>query len=330
MATPKPYRDGWRIQVQKDGHRVSKTFKLKRDAQLWAIEQKIQTKPRNSPSLREGADKYLETLTPQKRDAIDWDTSRFEELCAYEDPELGLFGDCPMGDIDSAALGRWRDFKLKSVTGSTVVRYVNLYRNLFIVAWKEWKWIDANPWIGVWLPDENDSRDKVWRWQDIRRVLREGQRRGGKQLEVVQAFHIALHTALRLQEALAAPANFNKVTGVITLPTSKTQKTAVRVPTYKRARRIIQATPIPTVEANEASTLFSKLLAEMMIKGMQFRDSRATALTLLSRKVDILTLVRISRHKNMELLRKTYYRETAEEISARLQPKKETKVEWSD
>jgi hypothetical protein len=38
----------------------------------------------------------------------------------------------------------------------------------------------------------------------------------------------------------------------------------------------------------------------------------------MARKMDILTLARISRHKNLDLLRSTYYRETAEEIAARL------------
>lgn len=69
---------------------------------------------------------------------------------------------------------------------------------------------------------------------------------------------------------------------------------------------------------NEASTLFSKLCKQQLIKGLEFRDSRATALTLMSRKMDILTLARISRHKNLDLLRSTYYRETAEDIAARI------------
>ena len=35
----RPYRDGWRVQVQKDGIRASKTFAKKRDAQVWGNEQ---------------------------------------------------------------------------------------------------------------------------------------------------------------------------------------------------------------------------------------------------------------------------------------------------
>lgn len=47
-------------------------------------------------------------------------------------------------------------------------------------------------------------------------------------------------------------------------------------------------------------------------------DSRATALTLLARKVDVMTLARISRHNDLSLLQRVYFRESAEEIAARL------------
>ena len=69
---------------------------------------------------------------------------------------------------------------------------------------------------------------------------------------------------------------------------------------------------------NEASTLFSRLCKRAQVDGLTFHDSRATALTLLSRKVDVMTLARISRHNDLTLLQRVYYRESAEEIAARL------------
>jgi hypothetical protein len=42
------------------------------------------------------------------------------------------------------------------------------------------------------------------------------------------------------------------------------------------------------------------------------------ALTSLARKVDVMTLARISGHKDLRILMNTYYRETAEQIAARL------------
>lgn len=55
-----------------------------------------------------------------------------------------------------------------------------------------------------------------------------------------------------------------------------------------------------------------------MIEGLTFHDARATALTHLARKVDALTLAKISRHKDLSLLSNVYYRETASQIAARI------------
>ena len=69
-----------------------------------------------------------------------------------------------------------------------------------------------------------------------------------------------------------------------------------------------------TVGPNEGSVLFSKLCKELLIDGLTFHDARATALTHLSRKVGILTLAKISRHKNLKHLQ-IYYRESADSIA---------------
>ena len=45
---------------------------------------------------------------------------------------------------------------------------------------------------------------------------------------------------------------------------------------------------------------------------------RAFALTMYSRRMDIMTLARISRHRDLSLLQNTYYREDAADIAARV------------
>ena len=51
---------------------------------------------------------------------------------------------------------------------------------------------------------------------------------------------------------------------------------------------------------------------------MHFHDTRAEALTQLSRKVDVMTLAKISGHKDLSIMQNTYHRETAEDIAARM------------
>lgn len=311
MATPRPFRDGWRVQIQRNGQRISKVFASKREATKWALEQDGKSSPLRSQSLGAAIEKYLKTVSTQKRDAVEWERRRFNSLLEY-------LGDVPLSEITSERIGEWRDWRLKTVSGSTVMREVNLFRNLFSIAKREWKWISVSPFEGVRLPKENSPRDAKWGWKEIRRVLREGERRGGKTLEVTQAFHVALRTALRLQEALAAPEGFDAKRKIVTIPPSKTNPKPESIPLTRQAVRLLGRLKPFTVGPNEASVLFSELCRELLIQGLQFRDSRATALTLMSRKMDVLTLARVSRHRNLELLRAVYYRATAEEISRRL------------
>jgi integrase len=67
-----------------------------------------------------------------------------------------------------------------------------------------------------------------------------------------------------------------------------------------------------------ADALFRKYRDQLLIEGLTFRDTRATALTLLSRRVDVLTLAAVSGHLDLRTLREVYYRERPEDIAARI------------
>jgi hypothetical protein len=311
MAAPRPYKDGWRIQVQKDGRRVSKVFATKREAAKWALEIDSKRSIVFQKTFKQAITKYLETVSIHKRDAVEWERRRFDYL-------LDHFGDVPLSSLDSEKIGEWRDKRLKTVTGSTVMRELGLFRNLLLIALKEWKWIDSNPLDGVRLPSQNQPRHATWGWKQIKVILRAGEESGGKIGEVVRAFHISLRTAMRMQEALMAPEHLDRVGRVVVLPKSKTSARGEKVPLTRKGFDLIAKTQPFTVGPNEASVLFSKLCASKLIKGLQYRDSRATALTLMAKKVDILTLARISRHKNLDMIQKVYFRETAEQVSRRL------------
>ena len=298
------FRDGWRAQVQRDGIRVSKTFDLKRDAQAWALAQESRTSLKKSETFASACGRYFETVSSTKRNPA-WERRKLDAFEAH-------FGsDTALAAIDSDTIGRWRDKRLETVSGSTVQREANLLRHLFTLAVDEWRWIERNPFRGVRLPKENPPRHQIWTWPLIRRVLRAD--RVGKTAEVIRAFHVSLHTGLRLSEVVAG--KYDPARKVIDLERTKTGG-RVSVPVTSRAVKVLPWTG--TVGANEASVLFSRLCRELLIEGLTFHDSRASALTWLSRKVDVMTLARISRHKDLKILMNSYYRETAEQIAARL------------
>lgn len=313
MAHIRKYRGKWRAEVQRHGQRATHVVDTKREAQAWALRKEAELDAgarAGGHVLSAAVSHYLRTVSGEKREgAVDWERRRFETMLEH-------FGHgARIGTITSEAIGRWRDKRLETVSGSTVQREANLLRHLLSLACDEWRWVDRNPFKGVRLPKENQARHQLWHWEQIRRVLRAGQRSGGKIREVTQAFHIALRTAMRLSEALAAPACFDPARRVVTLRT-KTQMRA-EIPVGRVACRLLRRPPF-TVGPNEASTLFSKLTKSLMIEDLTFHDARATALTLLAKKVDVMVLARISQHKDINLLHRVYYRERADAIALKI------------
>jgi integrase len=315
MAYIRKYRDKWRAEVCRHGHKASQVTDTKREAQAWAIRKEAELdalKGSGGKTLLTATTHYLATVSPDKSDgAADWESRRFAAMLAH-------FGEqTKIADIDSDSIGRWRDKRLETVSGSTVQRESNLLRHLFTLATDEWKWIKANPFKGVRLPKQNAARNQLWGWRQIKRVLRAGQRAGGKTGETAVAFHIALRTGMRMQEVLNAPANFDAVRRVVTVKT-KTSTRPEEIPIGRIAAKILASTKAFEVGPNEASVLFGKLSRSQMINGLTFHDARATALTHLARKVDVMVLARISRHKDISLLHRVYYRVTSDEIARKI------------
>lgn len=313
MAYIAPFKDKWRAQVERHGTRATHVTKTKREAQAWALKKEAELDARKAAggrTLAQAVAHYLATVSPGKRGKpIEWERRRFDAMVAH-------FGEqAELARVDSDAVGRWRDKRLQTVSGSTVQREANLLRHMFTLAVDEWRWLDRNPFKGVRLPKENDARHQLWSWQQIKRVIRAGQRAGGKTGEVAAAFHIALRTGMRLSEALAAPGAFDARRRVVTIKT----KTSARdeVPIGRIGAKLLARAAF-AVGPNEASALFSRLTRQQMIEGLTFHDARASALTWLARKVDIMTLARISRHRDISLLHRVYYRESSDDIAKRL------------
>jgi len=321
MAYIRKYRDKWRAEVQRHGHRATHVADTKREAQAWALKKEAELdglKGAGGETFGSAVEKYLHTVSSTKADPA-WEARRFASFMEYFKPETKI------ASITTAHIGEWRDWRLAGGPGrpavktSTVLREINLMRHMFSLARDEWKWITASPFTGLRMPEDGAPRTQLWRWRQIRTVLRAD--REGKTAEVIAAFRIALHTGLRLKEVLEGAYDPDRrvmlLAGEDSGKTTKGGKTKlVVVPVPRRARKLFPA--VFTVGANEASTLFSKLTTQLRIKDLTFHDSRATALTLMARRMDVMTLARISRHKDISLLFNTYYRESASDISARI------------
>ena len=91
------------------------------------------------------------------------------------------------------------------------------------------------------------------------------------------------------------------------------------VPLSRRAVRIIRPIypALFTVSSASADALWRKVCARVGLANWHLHDARAAALTSMSKRVDLLTLARISGHRDLSMLQR-YYRATAEQIADRL------------
>lgn len=307
----------WRAQVVRHGERRSATRETKAAAQAWAtaVEAELIAISRGEApkkTVRQAMERYGQEVSPSKKG------HRHELL------RMAAFGREPWADrwltqLSASDLSAWRDRRLRVVTPGSVQRDFNLLRAVFQTARKEWGWLTANPLDGVSNPGNNKPRKRRVHWQEVKLICRAlGHRKGTKSAEVALAFLIALRTGMRAGEILSlTPAAVDLRARVAHLKDTKNGDDR-DVPMTKAAARLFAGWSGWTVSSASLDALFRKARDKCGIKDLHFHDSRAEALTRLARKVDILTLAKISGHRDVNLLSNTYYRESAGQIALRL------------
>ena len=306
----------FRCHIRIGDRRKSKIHNTEIEAKRWGkrTELTLSDEPDASDhTFADAVEKYRAEVTPKKESA-QWEQRLLDTFINYFGHEVKL---C---DIKQPQIGKWRDYRLETVSGSTVLRHRKVLANIFTYAIDEWHWIKDHPFKGVKMPKENDARESLWDWKRIRSVLRYlGYRHNRKPetdyQQVALAFMIGLHTSLRASEVLRVSKDtLNDKTRVISVKT-KTMKTA-HVPITRRALKVCKLADF-TINASDLDALFRKARDGTLAGDYTFHDSRAFALTMLARKVDILTLSKISMHKDLKNLQR-YYRETPQQIAGRL------------
>jgi integrase len=325
----------WRAEVEVQGLRQSRGgFQTKHEAREWASRIEADARAGSlgkwpAKTLAEALERYRVEVSAKKG------SSRFEQgLIARllrDYPELCAL---PFATVTPEALNGWMQARLKTVKPATVQREANMVRNVFTVGAKLWRWCPMeSPFKFLELPGKQPPRTRRVHWSEVRRIVRRLGYVTGKpphniQSQIAHAWLIALRTAMRSGEILGLTVQaVNLQTRVVRLDKHKTQHHTKRprfVPITRQAARLLgvlckgNAGNLFTVNAASKDALFRKAVSHCGIVGMTFHDSRAEALTLLSRRVDLLTLQKISGHSDVRVLVESYYRESPEDVAARL------------
>lgn len=311
-----------RAHVQVGKKRKSAIWDTELEAKRWAkATQNRLESTKNEPTTSNFT--FGDAVERYKKDVLDRKTDgdiHAEKLKL--DAFLRHFGDVPLESILQPEIAAWRDKRLETVSGSTVKRERNILSAVFSIARKEWHWMTINPFEGVRMPKENPPRDQLWNWRQIRQVLRflgyiQGKPPETVYQQVALAFMITLHTSLRAAECLRVSSKtLNQVTRVITVKTKTVKGKGAQIPITRRALKVCRLANF-TISSSSLDADFRKARDGRMIGDFTFHDGRAFCLTMLARKVDILTLSKISMHSDLKTLKK-YYRETPQQIASRL------------
>lgn len=340
MATILKTAHGWQAQVARrvDGKAVrkAKTFKTKREAQVWAreFEVGIASGTDSSDTMRQVFDRYaLERSKGKKGER--WEVIRLNRFAA--DLVSGKpLGEYVIGDVTTADLVAWRDMHLNRIsekTGrpikpATVSRELNLLKHVFVTATKEWELIRVNPMADVKSPKRakrrkrrvyQDEVDKLTEALDLTTSpwVTEKQITGAM-------FLFAIETAMRSGE-IRDITNRHVSGNVVHLPETKNDHSR-DVPLTTRALEILEAVrngntdsnarPF-NIDAESRDSVFRAAVKRSKIENLHFHDTRHEAITRLAKRLEILDLARVTGHKNLnELL--TYYEASGDELAERL------------
>jgi integrase len=328
MASFRKRGDGWRAEVYKAGVRDSATFPTKREAAEWAAKRELELSDVKSTGvipakLAKVLERYRDEVSSGNK-GHRWERVRIDRFLR-EEPALC---DKPIHAITATDLGAWRDRRLAQVQPVSVRRDIALLRAAWGHARREWRNLKVDPWGDVTKPPEGRHRDRIYTQKEIDRVVacltwEEGKTPTNPRQQTAVAFLVSLETAMRSGEIISlewSQVDFDK--RVAQLDETKNGDRRA-VPLSSRAVELLKTmqgldeTRVFTISHQSRDIHFRNAKEVAGITDATFHDARATALTRLSKKLDILQLARMVGHRDPRSLL-IYYRESAADIAKKL------------
>jgi integrase len=246
-------------------------------------------------TLRQGLRRYAEEISPTKRGAH-WEIVR---LAAFEGYCLPL--DTPMGAITGQHIAEFRDSRLVSVSAGSVRREISILSSMFETARIEWGWAGPNPCRDIRKPANSRHRERVLTPREIRIMLREMGYSRRPIRTASQALAVCMLVALRtgMRAGELASLQWGQVHDRhVHLPQTKSGRPR-DVALSTRAKPLIERMRgwdknlVFGMDPRTLSTLFRRYRERAGLEGFTFHDCRHTAATMISKKVDVLTLCKL-------------------------------------
>ncbi|MDO4697702.1 MAG: site-specific integrase [Pasteurellaceae bacterium] len=319
----------YRAEISKLGKRKSATFKTKSEAQQWIYEEERKVEMQHQNGLvdilfKDVIERYQREVSPLKKTG------------AKEVKLLNRFIDDPIAnkfisDITREDVEHWITSQVMTgIKGSSVRRYTTVLSNIFTFALTKWDYITKNPMIGAMLPQNTKPRNQRFTIEEITTIATAMRYSTDSDLKRVSArvggaFLFAIETAMRAGEiANLTWENVHFDKRIAHLPMTK-NGTARDVPLSMRAIEILRQFEkvksgelVFNLKTQSISAIFYNTKTTLGLHHLDFHDTRREALSRLAKKVDVMTLAKISGHKDIKILLNTYYAPDMSEVAISL------------
>lgn len=328
MATIRKRGSSFRAEINKNGVRKSATFKTKAEANAWAVDEErkiVDLKKGICPNtlFRDVIIRYQNEVSINKKGARN-EIIRLNRFLRYGIVDLYI------QDLKKEHFEEWITLRLDEVSSATVRRELVTISAILTKAVNKWGYISKHPMLGVEKPKNSVERKERYSVEDIQKILdaanySEIEKITTSKQKAAVAMLFAIETAMRAGEITNI--KWSEVfieKRIVHLPMTKNGH-ARDVPLSKEALRLIERMKevengelVFQINANVLSSVFRNLKKEVGLEHLHFHDTRREALTRLSKKVDVMTLAKISGHRDLRILQNTYYAPNMSEVAALL------------
>lgn len=335
MASFRKRGETWRAEIRRRGFApLSGTFDTKAAAVKWAASREAEMLagrrgeiiPR---TVRQALARYAEVVSPRHRGAR-WEKVRLRKFAGDpsrdKPPEVPFLGRL-LAEVQREDIAAWRDALLERLATSSARREFGLLRAVFAVAVNEWRWLHETPFRGVKPPAEGKPRTRRVADAELDRLLlalnyERGMRPASASQYIATAALLALETAMRQGELLSLDRGHVHATGRFLRLASTKNGDARDVPLSRPALALLDLLPergrLFPVAAYTFDVLFRRARARAGLEDLHFHDLRREATTRLAAKLDVLTLAKVTGHRDPKVLLRVYYAPTMTAVAEML------------
>tara|TARA_R100001143_G_scaffold53358_2_gene48816 strand:- start:416 stop:1369 length:954 start_codon:yes stop_codon:yes gene_type:complete len=315
MSTIRKHGDKWQSIVRINGHpSLAKSFISKTDATRWANQTEVKLRREDAgiskikfPKFEDVARRYIEEISILKRSYAD-------ERCTILNLLKEGWSSYPINRIKSHTINKYKETQLKTVSGSTVSRRLDVISTMFTSFKLEFGYPVDNPVLAIRRPKKAEPRDRRLSNKEIDKLLK-GNRTSPLMKSIIE---ISLETGMRKSEVLRA--DLDHLDGnTLKIPIAKTEPRVI--PLTKKGLALIKAAPLPfKVSTWFVSKQFRKLCEGYGIKNAVFHDLRRNALTnfMKDKGLNVPETMKIAGHTDPRMLLRIYNNLEAHHVADRL------------